>query len=133
MDLEQLKELNKDFAEETKQFNNEFIDLFKKWLENGNKRLAIINMVHLPLNGILNVIAEDKENVMCEVFPELPDMYVRFFMPFLKLKVLWGTIPNEKFVEEYSRLYQAQFDEWFSTEEERKQFREWFETQNKGS
>ena len=89
--------------------------------------MAIINMIHLPLNGVINVIAEDDQNIMCEAFPELPDMFIRFMAPFVKLKVLWGTIPNPEWAKEYGRLHSAQFDEWFPNAEEKKQFTEWFE------
>jgi len=130
MDLKELEQLNKDFAKETKEFFDDFITLFQKHMKK-SKRTAIVNMIHLPLNGIMNVIAKDKDNLMCEIFPELPDMFIRFMRPFIKLAPLWGTIPNEEWVKEYARLHYAQFDEWFPNAEEKKKFTEWFEGQNK--
>lgn len=127
MDLKDLKKLNKQCAKETKEFFDDFIKLFKERMDKGDKRMAIVNMIHLPLNGIMNMISEDKKNLMCEVFPELPDMFIRFMMPFMKLKVLWGQIPNKEWAEEYGRLHASQFDDWFATPEEKKNFTNWFE------
>jgi len=130
MNLEELEQLNKQCAKETQEFYDDFIKVFRKHMKK-SKRMAIVNMIHLPLNGIMNVIASDEKNLMCEIFPELPDMFIRFMRPFIKLKVLWGQIPNEEWVKEYGRLHSAQFDEWFPNAEEKKNFTEWFEGQNK--
>lgn len=131
MELKDLEELNAKCAKETKEFYDEFVKLFQKRMKKGDRRMAIVNMIHLPLNGILNVVSQDKNNILCEIFPELPDMFIRFMRPFLKLKVLWGQIPNSEWVKEYGRLHAAQFDDWFPNEEEKKAFTEWFESQNR--
>lgn len=132
MNLEELEKLKKEAAQETEEFNNAFVELFKERYENGNKRMAIINMLHLPINGIINMIDQDKKNLMCEILPELPDMFIRFMMPFTKIKHLWGKIPNEEFVNEYGKIYQSQFEEWFPTDEHKKNFEDWFNADKKG-
>lgn len=130
MDLKELETLNRECAKDSEEFFNEFVKLFNKRFKKGNKRMTIINFIHLPLNGILNMIAQDKKNLMCEIFPELPDTFIRFMRPFIKLKKSWGKIPNDEWVKEYGRLHSKQFDEWFPSEEEKKNFEEWFRRQN---
>jgi len=130
MDLEELKKLNKQAASETEEFFNEFHKVYKKMFAKLNKRMAIINFIHLPLNGLMNMIEQDKDNVMCEVFPELPDMFARFMMPFIMLRHRWGKIPNEKFVEEYGKLHSSQFNSWFGNKESMEQFKKWFDAEN---
>jgi len=129
--LKDLEYLNKKYAEETEEFFKEFHKVYKKMFNKGDKRMAIVNFIHLPLNGIMQMIQADKKGMMCEIFPELPDMFIRFMRPFIKLRKVWGKIPNEEFVKEYGRLHAKQFDEWFPNEEEKKNFTEWFENQNK--
>lgn len=126
MDIKDLQKLNVEFAKFSQEFNDEFINLAQKYLRR-DKRSAIVNMVHLPLNLIMNIIAMDDKNVMPKIFPELPDMFIRFMRPFIKLKVLWGQIPNAEWASEYKRLHSAQFDEWFPSEEEKRNFTQWFE------
>jgi len=130
MEFDELKKLNKQAAKYTEDFYDDFVRLFQKHLKKSEK-MAIVNMIQLPLNGILNVINRDKENLMCKIFPELPDMFIRFMKPFIKLKDLWGAIPNEEWVKEYGRIYSSQFDEWFPSQEDKKRFEEWFEKENK--
>lgn len=131
MELKDLEALNKKCAKETEEFFDEFNKVYKKMFKKLDKRMAIVNFIHLPLNGIMNIIAQDKDGAMCKIFPELPDMFIRFMRPFIKLRKSWGKISNEEFVKEYGRLHAAQFDEWFPNEEEKKNFTEWFEQQKK--
>ena len=129
MNYEQLEQLNKQFSEETKEFYEDFVKVFRKHMKK-SRRSAIVNMIHLPVNGILSIIAEDEKNVICEALPELPEVFIRFMNPFIKLKHLWGKIPNEQWAKEYGRLYSDQFEGCFPSEEEKKDFKEWFEGQN---
>jgi hypothetical protein len=129
MQYDELKELNAKFAEETVKFNKEFSDLFKKWLKK-SPRLAIVMSIHLPINMIMGVISLDEENDIYQVFPELPDMFIRFVAPFIKLRKQWGKISGDEFTKEYQRLYESQFDKFFMGEEEKKEFKNWFEKEN---
>lgn len=124
MDHETLEKLNKKFAKESVEFQNEFSDLFRKWL-NKSPRLTAINALNLPINLFLNVIAEFEDSK--EIFPDLPMVYMRMIYPFTKLRKEWGKIPGKEFVKRYSELYESQFNDGFDSEEDRENFKKWFE------
>lgn len=126
MDLDQLSQLNKEFAEQTQEMNGEFIDLFEKWKKK-NFRLAIFNAIHLPINIILNIIERDKNSLMPKLFEDFPDVFERFLLPFVKIKDKWGKISSEKFAELYSKEYQKQFYPFFIDAETKENFKEWYE------
>lgn len=127
MDYNKLEDLNKEFAQQSNEMNQEFIELFKKWLKR-DPRTTMINAVHLPLNVIMNLIKQGK--TVSTVFPELPDMFIRFFKPFEILKNKWGKIPDTEFANEYKKIYESQFIEWFPSKEEKEKFVKWFEKNN---
>lgn len=125
MDYKQLSQLNKEFAELTAQMNDEFNELFQKWVEK-NPRIAIVNGIHMPLNIVLNLIAQDKDNFLPEIMPDLPYVFMRFAYPFAKIKKNWGKKSGLQFVEEYGKEYVKLFADRFASDEERKNFEEWF-------
>jgi hypothetical protein len=127
MDYEDLQKLNKKFAIESSEFTQEFFKLHKKWLKK-SPRMTMIMTLHLPINMIMNAIADNKIPVH-EIFPELPDMFIRFVAPFIKLRTKWGKIPGDQFQKEYKELYESQFDKFFASKENMEFFKNWFEVQ----
>lgn len=124
MDYKKVEALNKVFAQESKEFNDDFFVLLKKWIKK-SPRMCIIMSIHLPINIIMKSIANDDK--MHVIFTDLPDMFIRFVAPFIKLRTKWGKISGKQFSEEYHQLYESQFDEFFPTEEEKENFKNWFE------
>ncbi len=131
MEYEQLKRLNKTFAQETIEFNNDFFKLHRKWFKK-SPRMTMVMSIHLPINMIMSMIGESEIPVH-ELFPELPDMFIRFVAPFIKLREKWGKIPGDEFAEEYQKLYESQFNKVFETDEDKEKFQKWFEGSNNGS
>jgi hypothetical protein len=130
MNFDDLKELNEKFSSEVAQFNTEFGDLFEKWLKK-SPRMASIMIIHLPINGIMGAL---KDNMpLHDMFPELPDVFIRFLNPFLKLRDNWGRISAKEFYEQYTKVYESQFDAFFVDKETKENFKEWFEKENKDS
>ena len=125
MDLEKL---NAQFAKEAEELSKDFNKLFKKWFLK-SPRLTMIMSAHLPINLIMHMISENLP--VYEVFPELPDMFIRFVAPFIKLRKKWGKIPGSEFQKEYQELYESQFKDWIPNDEERQNFKDWFERTNK--
>lgn len=126
MQLEDLKKLNADFAEDSFQMTKDFGKLFKKWMKK-NPKLASLQSIHLPISILINLLNNCSENQMSKVLPELPDVFKRFMLPFLILKSSWGKIPDKAFAEEYTRLYELQFSDVSITEEIKQKFKEWYE------
>jgi hypothetical protein len=126
MDLDDLSKLNQRFSDEYAEMNKEFNELFNKWLKK-SPRLCCIMSIHLPINIIMSMIHEDKNNDIPKICPELPHMFERFLAPFIKIKKHWGVISCAEFSELYSKEYKAQFDEFIPDEENRKKFKEWFD------
>lgn len=128
MNKTDLEKLNKEYADQTKLMSHEFIEIFEKWLER-NPRLAIVNGVHLPLHITINLIKRSSAPISV-LFPELPDMFIRFMKPFEILRDKWGKMPDKEFIEQYTKIYESQFDEWFPSEKEKENFEKWFKSQN---
>ena len=126
MDYNKVKELHEHFANDSVQMAEEFIEIFKKYYKD-NPRAAIIMALHLPINLIINFIEADEDNAMPSIFPEVPDMFRRFCYPFALLKDQWGKLSNKEFCDAYTKLYESQFDEWFISDEEKKNFFEFCE------
>lgn len=122
MDFEGMKKVNEKFANESKFFYKDFIELWEKWYKK-SPRLSIVNTLHLPINLIMNML----DAGLPLVFPALPNMMERFLMPFILLKDVWGKIPPEKFREKYDLLYESQWDKVGFNEEEREAFKKWYE------
>jgi hypothetical protein len=110
MNNQDLDTLYKEFYEKNEEMSKEFLELFKKWM-NVDKKLAIITAVQLPVNLILNLM-NTSGNGMSHSFPELPHMMKRFLEPFFTLRKEWGKISDEKFAQEYIRIYELQFNEF---------------------
>jgi hypothetical protein len=130
MNFDDLKELNEKFSSEVAQFNTEFGDLFKKWLQK-SPRMASIMIIHLPINSIMGALEDNLP--LHEMFPELPEVFIRFLNPFLKLRDNWGRISAKEFYEQYTKVYESQFDAFFVDKETKENFKEWFEKENKDS
>jgi hypothetical protein len=130
MDYAELETLNKEFAEQTKQMIEEFAELYQKWMKK-DARTTLVHLGSLPINMLMTLMTNG-DNHVSKVFPELPDMYERYFMPFQVLKDKWGVIPDSKFVEEYGKVYQSQFTAFFPDEQEKKNFERWYKAQNPG-
>ena len=130
MDYEELEKLNKEFAQESYQIMQDFNEVFMKWFKK-SPRTAIVIMIQFPINVLGMSINKIPENFHSKCFPELPDMMYRFMNPFITIREKWGKIPDKEFMEEYSKIYQAQFDDWFPSEEEKDKFNKWFKAQKK--
>lgn len=130
MDYEELSELNKEFADLTAQMTKEFTALFQKWLRK-HPRVTIVNSVHLPLNLILNLIAEDHKNILPHMMPDLPNVFMRFAYPFSKIKNNWGKISGEEFVKAYGVEHGKLFGKMFESEEAKQQFLDWYKHDTK--
>jgi hypothetical protein len=126
MDYDQLSELNKEFAAETIAMLKDFTDVFYKWRKK-SPRMAMVNAIHLPLNIIMQLIQRDTNHTFCKAVPELPDMFIRFMMPFTKLRKKWRKVSGVEFCKLYGELHGKQFDDWFVTPEQKETFKEWFD------
>jgi hypothetical protein len=127
MDYDNLKDLNEKFAKEAAEFVADFGNLFRKWILK-SPRLASVMIIHIPINCIMGAIED--EVAIHDLFPDLPDVFIRFMMPFVKLQDRWGKVSGKEFADEYKKLYESQFSAWFINQEERKNFEKWFEKQN---
>ncbi len=128
MDYDDLAKLSKEFAKETQEFMDEFMELHNKWMKKSPITTTIMTL-HMPMNVILNLIRLfDK---FPELVPEMPQMFIRMAAPFVKLKDKWGKIPNEQFIKEFGEIYLSRFDSWFENEEKKEAFKKWYEAQNK--
>lgn len=122
MNYEELEQLNAEFAKKSELMTKEFFQLFQKWMKD-DPRLTTVNMLSLPTNLIMKLICRFPE--FHELFPELPDVYVRYYKPFEKIKEHWGKVSGKEFVDMYEREYQKQFDNWFPSQEEKEEFVKW--------
>ncbi len=129
MEFKEIEKLNKEFAKLTEKMTSDFITLFNKYMKK-DPRATMILMLHLPLNLMLNIVDNSKID-MNEIFPEFPDMYIRFMKPFIILREKWGKIPNKQFVKEYGELYEKQFNHLFPSEEYKNAFEIWIKGENK--
>jgi hypothetical protein len=127
MKIEELENLNEEFTKDFRKMTEEYIKLFKKYFKK-NTKLCLVCSVHLPINIIMNLIKSCSDKQCSTVFPDLPDMMRRFFMPFFLLQGEWGKISDKKFAEEYDRLYHFQFGEFSIDEESKKNFEKWYES-----
>jgi len=130
MNFEEMSELNEKFAEEFKQMTEEFYGIFEKW-KNKSVRLTCVAAMHLPINLIMSLIASDKNSSLPRIFPELPDMFERFFKPFFIIKEHWGKVSCQEFTKLYAEEYEKQFTRFFASEQAKKKFSEWFEADTK--
>lgn len=121
MDYETLRELHKQFAEDSAQITTEFNELFAKWLKKC-PRTTIVLSVHLPINIIMNLIESDENGDLYQVFPELPKVMERFLAPFKVIEDQWGKISGKEFAELFSKLYEKQFDTWFPSKDDKEKF-----------
>jgi hypothetical protein len=127
MDYDDLKDLNKEYAEITKRMGEEFYKLFKKYLTK-HPRLTVVNAIHLPLNTVMNLIVQDKKNTLPKLMPDLPDVFNRFLMPFSIIGDKWGKISGDEFCKAYREEYEKNFDRHVGwSDEQRDAFKEWFE------
>lgn len=123
MNYEELKKLHEEFAKNSKKMNDEFTSMFKKWLKK-DPRLTMLGMFTMPINLMCGALSTFEK--ASELFPEFPDVLIRQFKPFEKLKDKWGKIPSKKFFEEYAELYNSQFDKFFASEQDKKEFTDWY-------
>lgn len=130
MDIDQLSQINKEFAEHSRQMHEEFLDVFKKW-QKKSFRLSIVMALHLPMNLILNLMNIDEKDHIPRLVEDLPDMMLRFLSPFAKIRDSWGKISSKEFSALYGVEYQKQFDEFFPTKEYKDAFQKWFEQDSK--
>lgn len=128
MNYDQLVELNKEFAQESVELQDEFTELFEKWLRK-SPRLALVSFLSLPI-GIILTLMEKKDGAIEELFPDLPNVWRRYLSPWIALRDKWGKIPSQQFIEEYGKLHSEQYDEWFPSKEEKAAFTEWYKGQN---
>ncbi len=104
MDNKDMENTKKDFKNQTENLVKDFMIIFQKQMEK-DPRLAMTNMLHLPLNLMLNIVYNSKID-MYKIFPNFPEVYIRFMQPFVTVKERWGKIPNKQFVEEYTKIYE---------------------------
>ncbi len=123
MDYETLSKLDKEFSEQAQEMTKEFSELFEKWKKR-SLRLSVVMAIHMPINNILNMLNLDKQNVMQRLFEDLPDVFIRFLTPFVKIKNQWGKVSSEEFVKMYAREYENQFSSYEDLEKQIKAWRE---------
>jgi hypothetical protein len=121
MNEKEMMELSEEFAKDMKNMTLEFYELFHKYVEKDHKT-AVIMALHLPLNLILNFI-KDGNNTCSKAVEDLPGIFKRALIPFVTLEKEWGKIPDDKFVEEYTRIYELQFSKFEITDEDRENFK----------
>lgn len=130
MKLEDLKNLNEEYFELSKEFHKEFGELFDKWFKKA-PGAALIHAIHLPLNAVLDLIEKDSCNVLPALLFELPNTFIRFMLPFMFLKSKWGKVSGKEFCKLYRKYYEKHFEEWFPNAQEKENFAKWFEDQFK--
>lgn len=130
MDLDDLSKLNRQYADDTRQMFQEFIELFQKWKKK-DARIAMINCLHMPINTLMNILLQDEESLMPIAFKDFPDVFERFLNPFVKIKNKWGKISSNEFAKLYQKEYEKQFgDELGFSKKQIESFRKWFEKEN---
>jgi hypothetical protein len=132
MDFDELKSFHKEFAENHAELQKEFVKLFKKWIKK-DVRLTMVSILALPFSCIMTILLESKNMEIESTFPEFPDVIQRYLYPIILLKDKWGCIPSKQFAEEYSKIYQSQFDSVLLDEQTRKNFAKWYDERNKRS
>lgn len=130
MDFDKLKSLNKEFAENSAEFTIDFSKIYQKWLEK-DPRLTLVMTLAMPLNVLFGLITKNKDHLVEKVFPEMPAMWSRYLSPWIELKDKWGVISSEQFMEEWGKLYEAQFECWFPSKEDKESFARWYKANNK--
>lgn len=130
MNFDNLNDLHAEFATNVVKFQKEFIGLYSKWFKK-DPRLTVVCIVSLPIGLITNMLNEMRDGTIEKAYPEFPMMMNRYLSPFIHLKDQWGKISSKKFVEEYGKLYEAQFEKFSSTEEMKEAFHEWYKERGK--
>jgi hypothetical protein len=125
MNINDFEDFSKKFKDESMQLNKEFIKLFKKWLKKSPK-LAVLNLLNMPLNLMLNIMTTSNVNFY-ELIPDLPSVYIRSIAPFIILKDEYEKLTNKEFVDKYQKLYESQFDKNFLNNDQKKEFKKWFD------
>ena len=128
MDQEKMKKLNADFAEKSELLTKEFHGLFKKWMKK-NPRLTMLMALNMPINALINICTEFEES--SKIFPDLPDVFFRMINPFIILKEKWGKVSNKEFFQEYIKIYESQFEDFFIDEEMKENFKKWHNANSK--